>query len=383
MAGSKLDPEKKAKREAEREALFGKRKSKTEEKPPITESSMSEETKDTQNQGTDANTSNVNQEQTNDQAQNQNQGTDNGADGLSNGAKFQPNTQWKPFKGDRIKRDYATPEINQELINTDIPEPSINIEQVSVQNAEDILNKTPSTGLPGSDQAPSNNSQKPAVQQPTPVNSEWSNMSPQEQLIAAEAAADMMIGVYDKLHYFGREYIKVDEEELIELHNDDKIDMNAAVMENDEDPDKEISIKEFWQDFNKQVDDRFIVTDTFKQKIRPPLVRLCNKHGLGASDMMQVAFYAGEDAATKIAMLVGFKKTVNKMNDHFMKNHAKFKKAVEDEVARRMEASGQTSKGTSQEGTANYNKDNDQNPGDIKNDQKEPPPTKDEGGDKK
>lgn len=246
---------------------------------------------------------------------------------LSDGAKFQPNTSWKPFKGDRMKRDYATPKIDPKLLETEIPEQNINIQQnaVTSENVQQVLDKPLGEVKPADANKP---------KEIKPVNDDWNSMTPAEQQQAASLGVDMALGVYDKLHLFGRMYIKVDEEEIIEMHEDDKIDMNAATVENDEDPDKEITVKDFWADFNKQVDDKFVVSDSFKAQVRPPMERLFMKYGIGAGDGMYLAFKFGEDAATKVAMLYGFKKTVGKMHEHFMKRHDKFKAAVQAEVER-------------------------------------------------
>lgn len=344
---NRLTPEEKEARRLEKEQLMSGVK-RRQNKDTLTNDNMAEENNNTggdntnQGAGENQNTGgeNNNNQDGGEQNTNQNTGADTNQGAgtnntstdntdISDNAKHQPNTQWKPFKGKRIERDYATPKIDVNLETTVIPEVPINVAQNNVTNesAQQILNK------PLTDQANDPNVPK----KPEPINPEWNQLSDSEQTQAAETAADMMIGAYDKLHHFGRMYIKVEEEEIMEMHEDGRIDMNAATVDNDEDPDKEVSILEFWQDFNKQVDERFIVSPTFKANIRPPLVRLCKKHGLGASDGLYVAYLAGEDLATKVAMLVGFKKTVNKMNEHFEKRHAKFKAEVEAEVQRQLE----------------------------------------------
>ena len=97
--------------------------------------------------GGDKNVVNDQNTNLNDQNQNTNTNTGGGEGGgennLSDGAKFQPNKLWKPFAGDRIKRSYATPEINPELLNTEIPEVNINTggNQMSSENADKLLTK--------------------------------------------------------------------------------------------------------------------------------------------------------------------------------------------------------------------------------------------------
>lgn len=255
----------------------------------------------------------------------------------SEAGNFKANTTWKPFKGNKVQRDYSTPKVDANLEHTVIPEVPIDIQQTNVIAGEktDALLAKPLT-----DTAAADPNAKPVIKKPDPISSEWNQLTDQEQELAAAQAADMGLGIYDKAHYFGRMYIKVDDEEIIEMHNDDKIDMHAPTVENDENPDDEVTIQDFWKDFNKQVDERFIVTDKFKADVRPAMIRMCKKYGIGASDGLFLIYKFGEDALTKIAMLAGFKKTVNKMNEHFMKQHAKFKAAVDAQVAKELEKRG-------------------------------------------
>jgi len=245
---------------------------------------------------------------------------------------YQPNKSWKPLGGDRMKRDYSTPVIDQNLLNQEIPEINVGPQNVTTQSNVETLNK------PITEAVATSGAAKPAGPEPIkPIVENWNQMTPDEQKNAAAQTTDMILGVYDKLHMFGRMYIKKDHDELVEAHNDDKIDMYDTVTENEEDPDKEITIEEFWGDYNNQIEERFIVSQTFKDAVRPPMERLCMKYGLGASDGLFLAYKFGEDAATKLAMLVGFKKTVAKMDQTFEKKHERFKKQVQAEVDR-MEA---------------------------------------------
>jgi len=242
-------------------------------------------------------------------------------------SNYTPNTTWKPFGGDKIERDYSTPTIDEKLLHTPIPEINIGSQNIVKETPTEILNKAPvDNSVP----------QKPVA--PTPVVSDWNTLTEKEKSDAAAQTTDMILGVYDKLHYFARSAIKVDDEKILEDHAADKINMYEATVECDDDPEKEVTIQDFWKDFNKQVDERFVVSDQFKQAVRPPMERMCMKYGLGASDGLFLAYKFGEDAATKIAMVVGFKKTVNNMTEMFEKRHAKFKAEVDAEVQRQMKA---------------------------------------------
>ncbi len=351
MAGKpRLTPEQLEERRLEKEKLFegrkkySPRKGKNEqtETNQTTEASMENNGTDNTNQPVD-NSANTNESTTN-TGENNNAGTTNITNtepivtetktDVKANPTYQPAKKWSPLGGDKVQRDYSTPTIDQNLLNTEIPEINIGagVSGPNTQNNADLLNK------PITDTAVATNAAKTGPEPIKPIVENWNQLSPDEQKNAAAQTTDMVLDVYDKLHFFGRMYIKKDHDDLIEAHNDEKIDMYSVVTENEEDPDKEITVEEFWGDFNNQVEERFIVSQGFKDAVRPPMERLCMKYGLGASDGLFVAYQFGKDAATKIAMLVGFKKQIAKMDEVFEKRHKKFKAEVQAEVDRRMAA---------------------------------------------
>lgn len=127
--------------------------------------------------------------------------------------------------------------------------------------------------------------------------------------IQSEAAqlVDMLLKGYEKLHGLGRWAGKVDETELVQEHMSGKIDLNTELPLGR----KSITVKEFFHEYNASIDENIVVDDEFKEKIKPPLIRIAIKRGWALGDEMYVGMLLGEDLATKASMLIGLKKSAN------------------------------------------------------------------------
>lgn len=238
------------------------------------------------------------------------------------GADYQPDTTFSPMGGNKVNRTYSKPQVNQALANTVIEEPIITTQTLSAEQTKEIL------------VGPSAKTKEAPI---LPAAEGFNELSPNEQKLAAEKTTDLILGAYDRLHWLGRKFVSVDMDDLADEHRRGEINMNLEAFENEDDPDRGVTIKEYFEDFNKQVDEEFVVTDSFKAAVRPPLERICMKRGWGASDEMFLAFKFGEDIAIKTGILVGFKKLTNKYMNEFREDHAKIKQRVEVEMKRERE----------------------------------------------
>lgn len=214
---------------------------------------------------------------------------------------LQGNQTYTPFQGNAENREYATPKIDPNLTQ-DIPEPTIILANPIEQQklAEQAKQKSEPLLPPN-----------PAMVDP--------KTTPEEQRQGAEQLTDMLLGGYDKLHGIARWYCKMDEEDLQEAAMDGKIDPNMPTSLEKRDKTGMVTVEGFYQNFNKGVDQVIVVSDEFKEAVRDPLVRVCMKYGWGLSDEQFLAMKFTEDAATKVSMVVGFKKTSNKFFKLFSK----------------------------------------------------------------
>ncbi len=243
---------------------------------------------------------------------------------IAKAGDFQPDTTFSPMGGNKTARNYSRPQVNQALQGTVIEEPVIITENLSAEKTKELLTKAP-TGA----------KTDPIL----PAAEGFNELSPDEKKLSAEKTTDLILGAYDRLHWLGRKFVSVDMDDLADEHRRGDINMNYEAFENDEDPEKGITIKEYFEDFNAQVEDEFVVTDDFKAQVRPPLERICMKRGWGASDEVFLAFKFGEDIAMKTGILIGFKKLTNKYMNEFRDDHQKIKNRVAMEMKRQQEKS--------------------------------------------
>lgn len=314
MARTPLSEEEKARRAEEKAAQMATRKkyNKTSEAPASMETDQNTNSNDT--------TGNTNEPAANSVPAGEEKNTQTIPDVKTDpktetgpGANFQPDTTFAPMGGNKVNRTYSKPQVNQALANTIIEEPIITTETMSAEKTKELL-----TG--------------PAAKAKTepilPAAEGFNELSPNEQKLAAEKTTDLILGAYDRLHWLGRKFVSVDMDDLADEHRRGELNMNYEAFENEDDPTKGITIKEYFEDFNNQVEEEFVVTEDFKTAVRPPLERVCMKRGWGASDEVFLAFKFGEDIAMKTGILIGFKKLTNKYMTEFRDDHAKIKQRV-------------------------------------------------------
>jgi len=313
MARPRLTPEQIAERDAERAAINANKRQRTIKINNTNSTPMSEQTEGQQNTVID--------QQQNEQNQVQNNSTPPPAANTENTEKPQPNTTYKPFGAGTEDRNYATPQIDQNLAGGEIPEPTFDMPQVDIT-------KTQSVDYLGTGTGAATNTQNPSSQV-LPPNPALSQASPQEIRFAAEQMADTMIAGYDKAHALGRWFLKKSEEDLYEDHTEGKIDLSIELDMGSENGQK-LSLGAFSTSFNEQIDQEFVVDQAWKDRVRPPLIRICEKNGWGMTDEQTIAFAVIEDVSTKVGLLIGLKKTYNKIYGMFAKIHEEKKKELEE-----------------------------------------------------
>lgn len=130
-------------------------------------------------------------------------------------------------------------------------------------------------------------------------------LTPAEQESQAKQSVDLALKGYEKLHALGRWVGKVDTNELAGLHAKGDINLNQELPLGR----RSTTVGGFFEEYNKGIDENIVVTDEFKDNIRPPLTRIVIKNKLFLSDELYVAMIVAEDLTTKMSMLLGLKKS--------------------------------------------------------------------------
>jgi hypothetical protein len=169
-------------------------------------------------------------------------------------------------------------------------------------------------------QAPSfSDFDEPTTQEPEEkrvFNEAYSELDGKEKTMGAEMMAEMTLDLYTK----GCEYLgkipQISETKIDRLIAEGEIDGDIQIpIENGA-----IGVKDFAQEFNESIKGAFEVDDEFRDKVRPPLIRVFKKRGVGMTDEQLLMYYFGTDLFTRGAQVFMLKKTSNAVLDGLKEN---------------------------------------------------------------
>lgn len=147
----------------------------------------------------------------------------------------------------------------------------------------------------------------PPEAMPDKVNVPESTTSPEEIKNKAEQTAEAIIDGYETIFTLGGHIAKVNMNVINELHLKNTIDLNERF----EFGGKEVNSTELFTTFNSTIDENTIVSEEFKDKARPPLKRLLEKHNVLMSDGMYLLQLTARDAVPKLSVLWGLHTAIN------------------------------------------------------------------------
>jgi hypothetical protein len=108
---------------------------------------------------------------------------------------------------------------------------------------------------------------------------------------------------------------KIKESKVDDLAKDGLIDLSLKVPI---DAYTSVSIPQVVEGFNSEVEETFVVSDDFKDSVRPIMTRVFVKRGWGMTDEQQLMFAFGMDFAQKGAVLMQLKKQGDMQIERFM-----------------------------------------------------------------
>lgn len=149
-----------------------------------------------------------------------------------------------------------------------------------------------------------------------PFNEAYSELDGKEKTMGAEMMAEMTLDIYEKGCGFLGKLPEISESKLDQLISDGEIDPDITLpTENGE-----IGIKDFAVEYNSSIKDAFEVSEDFKNNVRPPLIRVFKKRGIGMTDEQLLAYYFVTDLGTKTAQAVMLRKTSKNIIDSLKEN---------------------------------------------------------------
>jgi hypothetical protein len=149
-----------------------------------------------------------------------------------------------------------------------------------------------------------------------PFNPSYSELDGKEKTMGAEMMADMTLDIYDKACFYMGKIPEISEEKLDKLIAEGEIDPSIQLQTEA----GGMPVKDFAVEFNESIKDAFLVSDEFKEKVKPPLIRVFKKRGIGMTDEQLLAYYFVTDLGAKGAQAFMLRKTANGILDSLKEN---------------------------------------------------------------
>jgi hypothetical protein len=149
-----------------------------------------------------------------------------------------------------------------------------------------------------------------------PFNEAYSELDGKEKTMGAEMMAEMTLDIYEKGCNFLGKVPEISEQKLDKLIAEGEIDADIQLPTES----GNIGVKDFAVEYNSSIKEAFEVSDDFKEKVRPPLIRVFKKRGIGMTDEQLLGYYFVTDLGTKVAQAVMLRKTANNILDSLKEN---------------------------------------------------------------
>ncbi len=149
-----------------------------------------------------------------------------------------------------------------------------------------------------------------------PFNPSYSELDGKEKTMGAEMMAEMTLDIYEKGCFYLGKIPEISEGKIDKLIAEGEIDPSIQLQTEA----GAMPIKEFVVEFNDSIKEAFLVSDEFKEKVKPPLIRVFKKRGIGMTDEQLLAYYFVTDLGAKGAQAFMLRKTTNSIIDCLREN---------------------------------------------------------------
>lgn len=133
-------------------------------------------------------------------------------------------------------------------------------------------------------------------EQQKPINDDLNELSEKEKKKAALLTANMILDGYGTVWSYANKLVKISDNKVRQLEKKGVIDINAQIpLGNDR-----IRLIDAVRQFNNLGGNPFLVTEEFKEEVRPVLARVLAKKGIGMTDEQHLIYLFGKDIAEKL-----------------------------------------------------------------------------------
>ena len=150
-------------------------------------------------------------------------------------------------------------------------------------------------------------------EEPGFANPSMNNLDNKEKRYATEQMVDTVLDGYERLTALGNNLVQVKESKLKQMYAEGEI--NPAIQIPIDGAGNTVSVDEFVQEFNSQTSEAIKTTPEFKDTVRPAMIRVFEKRGIGMTDEQFLMYHFGVDLATKGITIFALRRQMSSIFD--------------------------------------------------------------------
>lgn len=125
-----------------------------------------------------------------------------------------------------------------------------------------------------------------------PFNPKMDNLPKKDKHDASEKVADMILSTYKFGKNWADTQLLFSQKQLNKMQDKGEIDLDVPIQVS---PTVSMTAGEFIEDYNEQTKGTLVVTEEFETEIKPVLVRVLEKKGIGMTDEQLLLYLAGKE----------------------------------------------------------------------------------------
>jgi hypothetical protein len=215
--------------------------------------------------------------------------------GFNAEAEFE--NDFSPLQENVVQRDYTRPNVSGMVDSSPIEE------AVVIPPTFEDLNNSFQQNLGGAEmeEQPSGDGRKVwgSDDESGSANPYTENLDKKDQKKASEALVEAVLDGYTQLNGFANKLIQFNPNKVQKMISEGEIDGGLRIPIQGQ----TIGVLDYINEYNKQTEGVISVSDEFKDKVRPVMVRVFQKRNIGMTDEQLLAYYFGVDIIQKGAMV--------------------------------------------------------------------------------
>jgi len=135
------------------------------------------------------------------------------------------------------------------------------------------------------------------------------NLDKKDQRVASQAMVEAVLDGYSQVMGFANKLIQFNISKVQKMIRDGEIDPNLLIPVSG----TPMTILEYMNEYNNQTKEVLNVSEEFKDKVRPPLLRIFMKRNIGMTDEQLVGYFFIVDIVTKASIVFSLRNQNNEL----------------------------------------------------------------------